>query len=67
MWLFLMVALSFPSKLQSMVLQQHSFLQKCEAWMDFLSQTEKKLAAEISGNYQSLLDQQRDHEVSVCS
>lgn len=34
--------------------------------MDFLSQTEKKLAAEISGNYQSLLEQQRDHEVSVC-
>ncbi|XP_028253699.1 nesprin-1 [Parambassis ranga] len=51
------------SKLQSMVLQQQSFLQKCETWMDFLSQTEKKLAAEISGNYQSLLDQQRDHEL----
>lgn len=31
--------------------------------MDFLSQTEQKLAAEISGNYQSLLEQQRDHEV----
>ncbi|GLD72931.1 nesprin-1-like protein [Lates japonicus] len=28
----------------------------------FLSQTEQKLAAEISGNYQSLLEQQRDHE-----
>lgn len=46
-----------------MLLQQQSFLQKCEAWMDFLSQTEQKLAAEISGNYQSLLEQQRDHEV----
>lgn len=46
-----------------MLLQQQSFLQKCEAWMDFLSQTEQKLAAEISGNYQSLLKQQRDHEV----
>ncbi|KAG7239212.1 hypothetical protein INR49_029965 [Caranx melampygus] len=51
------------SKLQAVVLQQQSFLQKCEAWMDFLSQTEKKLAAEISGNYQSLLEQQRDHEL----
>ncbi|XP_027896443.1 nesprin-1 isoform X8 [Xiphophorus couchianus] len=51
------------SKLQSVLLQQQSFLQKCEAWMDFLSQTEQKLAAEISGNYQSLLEQQRDHEL----
>lgn len=48
------------------MLQHQSFLQKCETWMDFLSQTEQKLAAEISGNYQSLLEQQRDHEVGVC-
>ncbi|XP_026174038.1 nesprin-1 isoform X1 [Mastacembelus armatus] len=51
------------SKHQAVLLQHHSFLQKCEAWMDFLSQTEQKLAAEISGNYQSLLEQQRDHEL----
>ncbi|CAL9692474.1 unnamed protein product [Knipowitschia caucasica] len=51
------------SKLQAMMLQHQSFLQKCEKWMDFLSQTEQKLAAEISGNYQSLLEQQRDHEL----
>ncbi|XP_027140369.1 nesprin-1 isoform X4 [Larimichthys crocea] len=51
------------SKLQAVLLQQQSFLQKCEAWMDFLSETEQKLAAEISGNYQSLLEQQRDHEL----
>ncbi|KAG7255824.1 hypothetical protein CRUP_009519 [Coryphaenoides rupestris] len=51
------------SKLQAGVLQHQSFLQKCEAWMDFLSQTEQKLAAEISGNYLSLLEQQRDHEL----
>lgn len=31
--------------------------------MDFLSRTEQKLGAEISGNYQSLLEQQQDHEV----
>ncbi|XP_062293158.1 nesprin-1 isoform X4 [Scomber scombrus] len=51
------------SKLQAVLLQHQSFLQKCEAWMDFLSETEQKLAAEISGNYQSLLEQQRDHEL----
>lgn len=55
--------LSLSSKLQAVLLQHQSFLQKCEAWMDFLSQTEQKLGAEISGNYQSLLEQQRDHEV----
>lgn len=57
------VPMSLSSKLQAVSLQQQSFLQKCEAWMDFLSQTEQKLGAEISGNYQSLLEQQRDHEV----
>uniref|UniRef100_A0A674A285 Spectrin repeat containing nuclear envelope protein 1 n=1 Tax=Salmo trutta TaxID=8032 RepID=A0A674A285_SALTR len=51
------------SKLQAVLLQQQSFLQKCEDWMDFLSQTEQKLAAETSGNYHSLLEQQRDHEL----
>ncbi|XP_026197444.1 nesprin-1 isoform X3 [Anabas testudineus] len=51
------------SKLQAVLIQQQTFLQKCEAWMDFLTQTEQKLAAEISGNYQSLLEQQRDHEL----
>lgn len=51
------------SKLQALVLQRQTFLEKCDAWMSFLTQTEEKLAAEISGNYQSLLDQQREHEV----
>ncbi|XP_053736179.1 nesprin-1 isoform X10 [Synchiropus splendidus] len=51
------------SKLQEVLLQQQTFLQKCEAWNDFLSQTEQKLAAEISGNHESLLEQQRDHEL----
>lgn len=32
--------------------------------MEFLIQTEQKLAVEISGNYQHLLEQQRAHEVS---
>ncbi|XP_061559702.1 nesprin-1 isoform X16 [Phycodurus eques] len=51
------------SKLQAGLLLHQTFLQKCEAWMDFLSQAEHKLAVEISGNYQSLLEQQREHEL----
>jgi hypothetical protein len=35
--------------------------------MEFLVQTEQKLAVEISGNYQHLLEQQRAHEVSCDS
>lgn len=54
----------FPcSKLQSFLLQQQTFLEKCETWMEFLVQTEKNLAVEISGNYQSLIEQQKAHEV----
>ncbi|KAM7172376.1 nesprin-1 isoform 3-T4 [Macrochelys suwanniensis] len=52
------------SKLQSFLLQHQTFLEKCESWMEFLVQTEQKLAAEISGNYQTLLEQQRAHEAS---
>ncbi|XP_063773938.1 nesprin-1 isoform X14 [Pseudophryne corroboree] len=51
------------SKLQSFLLHHQTFLEKCETWMEFLIQTEQKLAAEISGNYQSLLEQQRAHEL----
>ncbi|XP_062858462.1 nesprin-1 isoform X4 [Trichomycterus rosablanca] len=51
------------SKLQAVVLHRQSFLEKCETWLNFLTQTEEKLAAEISGNYQSLLEQQREHEL----
>ena len=51
------------SKLQAFLLQQQSFLEKCETWMDFLLQTEENLAVEISGNMQSLTEQQKAHEV----
>lgn len=51
------------SKLQAVLLQRQSFLEKCEMWLSFLNQTEEKLGSEISGNYQSLLEQQREHEV----
>lgn len=51
------------SKLQSFLLQHQTFLEKCETWMEFLVQTEHKLAVEISGNYQHLLEQQRAHEL----
>ncbi|GCB70645.1 hypothetical protein scyTo_0005735, partial [Scyliorhinus torazame] len=51
------------SKLQAFLLQHQTFLEKCETWMEFLVQTEQKLAVEISGNYQNLLEQQRAHEL----
>lgn len=51
------------SKLQALLLQQQTFLEKCETWMEFLVQTEEKLTVEISGNFQSLMEQQRAHEV----
>ncbi|XP_076833611.1 nesprin-1-like isoform X2 [Brachyhypopomus gauderio] len=51
------------SKLQAALLQQQTFLEKCETWMEFLVQTEEKLAVEISGNFQSLMEQQRAHEL----
>ncbi|KTF86539.1 hypothetical protein cypCar_00031778, partial [Cyprinus carpio] len=51
------------SKLQALLLQQQTFLEKCDTWMEFLVQTEQKLAVEISGNFQSLMEQQRAHEL----
>ncbi|XP_077587828.1 nesprin-1-like isoform X2 [Stigmatopora nigra] len=51
------------SKLQSFLLQQQTFLEKCETWMDFLVQTEHNLAVEISGDYQTLTEQQKAHEL----
>lgn len=33
--------------------------------MEFLVQTEENLAVEISGNYQSLIEQQKAHEVRL--
>lgn len=57
--------LSTCSKLQSLLLQQQTFLEKCETWMEFLVQTEENLAVEISGNFQSLMEQQKAHEVSL--
>nr|XP_057913483.1 nesprin-1 isoform X8 [Doryrhamphus excisus] len=51
------------SKLQSFLLQQQTFLEKCETWMEFLVHTEQNLAVEISGNYQSLMEQQKAHEL----
>uniref|UniRef100_A0AAV2JAL2 Calponin-homology (CH) domain-containing protein n=1 Tax=Knipowitschia caucasica TaxID=637954 RepID=A0AAV2JAL2_KNICA len=51
------------SKLQSFLLQQQTFLEKCETWMEFLVQTEDNLAVEISGNFLSLMEQQKAHEL----
>ena len=63
--LFITWCLDSCSKLQSFLLQQQTFLEKCETWMEFLVQTEENLAVEISGNYQSLMEQQKAHEVRV--
>lgn len=60
---FLNRCIFFYSKLQATLLQQQTFLEKCETWMEFLVQTEEKLAVEISGNFQNLMEQQKTHEV----
>ncbi|XP_049759928.1 nesprin-1 isoform X14 [Elephas maximus indicus] len=51
------------SKLQSFLLQHQTFSEKCETWMEFLVETEQKLAVEISGKYEHLLEQRRAHEL----
>ncbi|KAG7263967.1 hypothetical protein CRUP_026768, partial [Coryphaenoides rupestris] len=43
--------------------RQQTFLEKCETWMEFLVQTEENMAVEISGNYHSLVEQQKAHEL----
>ena len=50
-------------KLQSVLLQQQSFSQKCDAWMNFLAETERNLAVDIAGSYKELLEQQKVYEV----
>ena len=51
--------------MQSHLLLQQDFNQKCEEWMLFLAQVEKDLATDIAGNYESLLEQQQAYEVSL--
>ena len=50
-------------KLQAILLQQQSFAQKCDAWMNFLAETERNLAVDIAGSYKELLEQQKVYEV----
>ena len=52
-------------RLQSVLLQQQSFAQKCDAWMTFLAETERSLAVDIAGSYKELLEQQKVYEVSL--
>jgi len=48
--------------MQSYLLLQQNFNQKCEEWMGFLAQVEADLAADIAGNYDSLLQQQHAYD-----
>ncbi|CAH1803082.1 unnamed protein product, partial [Owenia fusiformis] len=52
--------------MQGHLLLQQSFTEKCETWMTFLAETERDLAVDIAGDYNSLLEQQRTHRV-FCS
>ena len=51
---------------QSHLLLQQDFNEKCQAWMAFLGQVENSLASPISGTYDGLLEQQKADEVGVC-
>ncbi len=48
--------------MQSHLLIQQDFQQKCEEWLTFLSQVEQDLAKDISGDYDTLLQQQRSYD-----
>jgi len=51
--------------MQSHLLLQQGFNDKCEEWMVFLARVEKDLAADLVGNHEALLAQQKAFEVSV--
>uniref|UniRef100_A0A8C4WWA1 KASH domain-containing protein n=1 Tax=Eptatretus burgeri TaxID=7764 RepID=A0A8C4WWA1_EPTBU len=51
------------SKLQASLLQQQSFLEKCQSWLEFLEHTEHTLGKDIFGSEQTLHAQQRCHEL----
>ncbi|XP_041950505.1 nesprin-1 [Alosa sapidissima] len=51
------------SRLQASHLLQLGFQEKCEAWRDFLSSAEQRLATDISGSRHTLLEQQKEHEL----
>ena len=51
--------------MQSHLLLQQGFNDKCEEWMVFLARVEKDLAAELVGNHDALLAQQKAFEVRI--
>ena len=51
--------------MQSHLLLQQGFNDKCEEWMVFLARVEKDLAADLVGNHEALLAQQKAFEVSL--
>ncbi|KAG5857708.1 hypothetical protein ANANG_G00022250 [Anguilla anguilla] len=56
------LALEQRSELQTEVLRQQSFEQKCESWMGFLQGMEDNLAVDIAGSYPGLREQLRIHQ-----
>ena len=54
-------------RMQSYLLLQQDFNQKCEEWMSFLAQVEADLAADIAGSYDALHQQQHAYDVSPFS
>lgn len=52
------------SELQTEVLRQQKFEQKCESWMSFLQRMEDSLAVDVAGSYDGLRQQLCTHKVS---
>lgn len=52
------------SELQTEVLRQQRFEQKCESWMSFLQRMEDSLAVDVAGSYDGLRQQLCTHKVS---
>ena len=50
---------------QSHLLLQQDFHEKCAEWGRFVAQVERDLASNIAGSYEALLDQQKAFEVRI--
>lgn len=52
------------SEVQTEVLRQQSFEQKCESWMAFLQRMEDSLTVDVAGSYVGLRQQLCTHKVT---
>ncbi|XP_074656556.1 nesprin-1-like isoform X2 [Tubulanus polymorphus] len=50
-------------RLTGNLLEHQDFTQKCEEWLNFLTTTENALTQDVSGSYESLLEQQIIYQV----